>query len=321
MTSLVPVGYEIEGPPLHIGIELGNVCNYKCQYCFPGSNEGDHTALPAEFYVDAIREIIKRYAFKQSLRYYTIYGGEPTVVPHLTDIVEMIKREDTNGSFIELLTNGSRTVRYWSDISQYIDNINISVHVSSADVDHLVEVCGAIRSKVLFVLMDPTLWDESVNMLFALEALLPDVAVNAKIVRSTSRFESSYTDSQKAFLNSYQSVWNFDPDEPRPPIPSQFMLGSLTVKDVMQLTPKQCSWKGWYCLAGTDTVVINASGNAHSGAGCHAHIFGDASTPASEWNWPSGPVICPKKKCMCDTDRRIRKFKKWTEFGIEFPGP
>ena len=27
---------------LTIELMLGNLCNYKCSYCFPGSNEGDH---------------------------------------------------------------------------------------------------------------------------------------------------------------------------------------------------------------------------------------------------------------------------------------
>ena len=27
---------------LRIEIMLGNTCNYKCWYCFPGSNEGTH---------------------------------------------------------------------------------------------------------------------------------------------------------------------------------------------------------------------------------------------------------------------------------------
>ena len=46
---------------LAIDLSIGNVCNYKCWYCFPGSNEGNHKFPDYEIFKNNITHLLNYY--------------------------------------------------------------------------------------------------------------------------------------------------------------------------------------------------------------------------------------------------------------------
>ena len=49
---------------LSIEFMLGNLCNYKCSYCFPGSNEGDHPWPDYELLIKNLKHLLDTYKNK-----------------------------------------------------------------------------------------------------------------------------------------------------------------------------------------------------------------------------------------------------------------
>jgi sulfatase maturation enzyme AslB (radical SAM superfamily) len=59
---------------LRIEYMLGNVCNYKCNYCFPGSNEGDKPWPNLEITKKHFSHLLDHY-ITQGKKYFRIVFG------------------------------------------------------------------------------------------------------------------------------------------------------------------------------------------------------------------------------------------------------
>ena len=90
---------------LTIEFMLGNTCNYKCSYCFPGSNEGDHPWPDIELLLKNLKHLLDTYV-KQGKTVFEFYlvGGEPTIWKDLPILCQFLK--NNYNSIIRLSTNG-----------------------------------------------------------------------------------------------------------------------------------------------------------------------------------------------------------------------
>ena len=74
--------------------------------------------------------------------YFEFTGGEVTMWKHFPRLAEFLK---SNGADVGLISNGSRTLRWWREHKKLFDNVSISYHPEQADLEHLVEVFTEIR--------------------------------------------------------------------------------------------------------------------------------------------------------------------------------
>lgn len=86
--------------PIHFQIELTDVCNLNCPYCYR-----DSKFMEGGTFIDykELIEILKIYK-KLGLKEIGITGGEPTLHPEFSRILRFILK---NFPFVELITNGT----------------------------------------------------------------------------------------------------------------------------------------------------------------------------------------------------------------------
>ena len=154
---------------LKIYYDLSNLCNYSCWYCFPDSHAGTSPWPDAEIIKHNLVHLVKHYRENSNINDVEIHflGGEPTLWKHLGSVVQFIKSQVE--CRICILTNASRTLRWWEEYADYFDHVGISVHHERADIDHIIAVSNILYSKKISfytaVLMDERNWDKCANLI------------------------------------------------------------------------------------------------------------------------------------------------------------
>ncbi len=85
---------------LSMEIEFSLRCNFRCPYCYVP----DNAYLADELTPDEIRDVILQ-AKALGARKIIILGGEPTLYPHILDMIRYIRAQ---GLEVEMFTNGSK---------------------------------------------------------------------------------------------------------------------------------------------------------------------------------------------------------------------
>ena len=77
---------------LRIEYMLGNLCNHKCHYCFPGSNEGDMPWPDVEIVKRNLDHLLKHFESQGKTKSNIFFvGGEPTLWKGLEELCLYLK--------------------------------------------------------------------------------------------------------------------------------------------------------------------------------------------------------------------------------------
>ena len=140
MPNLVSVrGPHARGPMDNIRVQwnMGNSCNYECEYCPSILHDGSKPWLPLESYLTTIERLSQHYNDMGKRVDYELIGGEVTVIPGFEDIIRKISEYNTHNV---VFTNGSRTVKWWSKAKHYMDGVVLTFHPDSQDKQHIIDV-------------------------------------------------------------------------------------------------------------------------------------------------------------------------------------
>lgn len=321
-----------------------NVCNFRCRYCFPGANEGTHlNPKNLDLICKNFDHLLKQYKEKLGKTdvHLQIIGGEPTLWKDLHKFVYRIKEQ--NNVYLSLITNGSRTIRWWKKHGHIIDNVHLTHHVEQGDLDHTIQVADLLyeygKKITVKVLMDPTCWNkcvEAVNYLkknsqhswfiVVAEVIEPEVS-NLVEIRSADSSDKKYTAEQLKYIK--KSI-------KRMPGPLWFWKnrklvfdGKLklfesvaTLENGKKFKAKSGtyineginSFKGWQCNIGIDSFAINFDGKIEGS--CKQRLFGlDQSFNILDENFVNDfdiefkPAICSRFNCSCAAETHIDKIK------------
>jgi MoaA/NifB/PqqE/SkfB family radical SAM enzyme len=311
---------------LKIYYELSNVCNYKCWYCFPGSNDGSQPWPDAEKVKRSLEALVNHYNSSDLVDDIEIIflGGEPTLWRHLSEVVEYLKTRCKVR--LVMTTNGSRTLRWWREYGPYFDNINISVHHESADIDHIIEVARILHDKkVMFntnVLMDNTNWDKCMSIYNKLMAATPKWPILVKPLHLDGVY--NYTQEQTTFLKkqlkrwpALNRLWMYLTRLPKKKYKAVFSDGSSVTTDNPNYFGLHLynRFQGWECNVGVNILFINYSGNVHSSCGQKLYntdtVFNIYDDEFPEKFKPIiAPVICDMVVCgSCTGNTAVAKRK------------
>jgi organic radical activating enzyme len=125
--------------------KLHNVCNYNCVYCCSGNKDGSRRWVSLEQYKQQVHALVK--AADGSPIWIQMTGGEPTLFPELMELLEYIKSFKI---YVSIATNGSRTIRWWKEVSEknLIDNLIITFHSDTVkDSSHIIEVLNLFQDR------------------------------------------------------------------------------------------------------------------------------------------------------------------------------
>ena len=293
----------------------GTTCNYNCSYCPIYLHDGGYKWQDLNTVKDFISYCTEFYHPKKL--YIEYGGGETTVWSNLIFIAEHIQNL---GNHIGILTNASRTMRWWNDNKNKFNSIGVSFHSETADLDHIFNVVDLMRNYCwtrVNILMhnEKKYWDKCVYLAEKLIKL-----DNIKIVLKPVNDQMigpllSYSDEQMEYMNQQ---WNnllsnieYTDDFIKPIYRSKMnMVKNETVVGTefpyWFVVNKKNNWKGWKCWSGVEQISVDPDGEILR---CKSRVGGSLGNihNLSNINLPTEPVICDKLLCRSSYDIASRK--------------
>ena len=311
---------------LQIRFLMSNICNYKCSYCFPGSNDGNYR-FPKnnDTVIKNFQLLLDEYKNKLGKTKFNIQlsGGEPTLWPGITKFCEeLIKSHNVD---FTLITNGSRTIKWWTENAKYFQDVMLSCHHEFANVSHLVQVADLLFSHNVKVassiLMDARHWDKCVDIVEQMKnsefewpiqtkeiVSVPGIGMDvytehqlAYLSNSTKRFPS-----KEYFLKHVQTIRYYE---------STAVLNDNTTKQARSntyITNKWNKFKGWSCDVAIETLLIMWDGSVTGS--CQEPVFNTSFNIYSErfvdefkLDADFKSIRCPRTSCDCSPETHISK--------------
>jgi organic radical activating enzyme len=315
-----------------------NVCNFKCRYCFPGSFEGyDKPPQDLDLVIKNITHLMNWY--KENLNktkfHFKILGGEPTLFKGLETVIKELK--NNFDVYTTIISNGSRTLRWWQENGHLFDNAVLSYHAPQADLDHHIAVADtlyALGKKVTVLsLMDPTIWDKCVaDIEYMKKHGKHKWFIQAKeLVDYGQPDPITYTPEQKKYLNNehkqYPSVFWFLKniqlifDGSIRLYESKTRLNDGSTIGATAQTYINKDWnnfKGWSCNIGLDVLFISSNGDVTGSCGQRIYNLNYSHNILKQdfvdtFDPEPIPTICGLDKCTCQPETHISKFDLGTK--------
>lgn len=290
--------------------EVFNKCNYSCSYCTENLHSGTYSSVDYDSALNFFNEVVLDYD-DSTRRMLSIGGGEPTIWKDLTRFLSNLDKSYT----VELVTNGSRTIRWWKDFMGEVDNISrvsISVHLEYADISHIINLIEFLNGKCQITVM--VLYQdggsESIRMLYdhikSNESLKCSLRVKPVVDKFNGSFSTSYTDEQHTIFNSMEINRKQLGDK----VPSELIVDGevKTISWINNLmVNNENSFKSYNCSIGSGRLYITYDGNVF-GASCSTakmYPLGNINSPII--NKRLSTVKCRNMHCPCPPDIRIPK--------------
>ena len=310
---------------IRIQWNMGNSCNYSCEYCPSMLHDGSKPWLKTELYIDTINRLSMHYNALQQRTDYELIGGEVTVIPGFEDIVRTISEHNASST---VYTNASRTVNWWSKAKHYMDGVVLTYHPLSQEKQHFINVINEIKD---FVTIDINIAgignriQELGNFVEELRDLFKDCEHNRyehvsicvktmykKLLGRNSKQETywEYSDSDLEVLRRpgvkpREVENNIEPD------PTAWMTeflyddGSKKYVQSHQIIDQGLnSFRGMKCHLGFESINIDAQGDIYS-SWCGAVNFGNIQN--NDWQLPKTKTVCPYEYCNNISDISISK--------------
>lgn len=298
----------------HVEMRMGNYCNFDCSFCSSNFKDGTRRPLSLELYKQTISNLLDG-TYIPTL--FTIQGGEPTLYAQLEEFLQFIK---SHGGYIQLFSNGSRTIRWWQEFlpKKLIDRLIITHHPEqNADPIHTASVLNMAKEH------------------------LPDVTCSVTIVKDVFDMSLAHTDKIKSLVSNIEvtmipvihsdvsydihEIYSAEELDTIKKKNTGFVSNGFVVKTFFGSTmcqEPQGRWhkrygqtmqilnenkfKGWECDAGIYRLVIETD-EAYK-AMCRVDgITGTVSEGTIKFN--AEPTICKIDNCFCGADITIPKRK------------
>jgi sulfatase maturation enzyme AslB (radical SAM superfamily) len=331
MKKIIKIENNHDPKMLRVEWTIGNVCNYRCHYCFPGSHEGD-MPWPEGENVELLKKnfthLFDHYLAngRETIQFYML-GGETTLWKHLPEFVAHFKNRYQDKIIINMATNGYRKVHWWEKNAKYFDHIEISVHNEFCDPDHIMEVADYLfhteNMVVANVLMDPKAFDKCKDIV---DKFLAESKYDWPIIVKALHFDGvmSYPPDQAEY---------FKPARKRMPSIEKikkFYKGKLqenrnwvTFEDGEVLEVPTERWfalnhlnrfTGWSCNLGVE--IVKVAGNGSLSGNCWQKLYGlndyfSIFDPefVEKYSPEIKPVICRQLICPCTSEIKMNKHK------------
>jgi len=291
-----------------------SLCNFSCNYCDPANYAGwypEHNIQDAKRFLDYIC------ANTDQPLFFNINGGEPTLWKPLEEFCRYIKSKNEINQ-IRLITNGTRSKKWWLDKADIIDQVIVSLHYGQTKNEVIVDKFNALYKTetdvALHLMLDCYNFDSCVETYYYCKEHLDGPSLSVRPLRKTiiTSEHQPYTQEQ------YKVMHNLTPIHGHKFNPQQSAMQwrntqTNEIKPVISidkdlLMAKQNNWQDWYCNIGIETIVVNSKGGIKLGSSCFKFlILGNISD--NEYNLPLIPIKCKYQYCGCLTDLQTTKVK------------
>jgi hypothetical protein len=250
-------------------------------------------------------------------------GGEPPMWPYLEQFCKEVK--ESHDVYITIVTNASRTLRWWNDNSAYFDDAVLSCHHEYVDIDHHIAVGDLLFEAGLKVtalmLMDAKQWDKCISYVDRMMTSKHPWYIQTKeIVDAPGQGVDIYTSEQFDYVNDSlkripNSEWIFKRLSKIRMHESVVLFNddtAVTARPHTLITNGWNKFKDWKCNVGYESISINASGDLLAGS-CQLNAFGGKTLNLFSEGFDADvtpeQIICPLNYCSCQSDTHITKSK------------
>jgi|688.fasta_scaffold315465_2 organic radical activating enzyme len=323
MTSPIKVqAYADEFPYKLVEWKLHDKCNFNCSFCGDENKLGILGWLDLEANKAIVDSIVK--SAKGSPLWIQLTGGEPTLYPNFIELLTYIKQQ---GAMIGLISNGSRTIRWWKLLKEtkLIDLLFITFHSQQkADYKHIAEVTNLFLDEETVTINAVTYIEDSIDYAIeGIEYLIENtgsaISTNAMDFGSDSRLTETSIGAEKfnKIVNDYNIILGKNSqNKKQSTIPSHLMPfrslvtieysdGSYQEKDVTQMMKLgENRFQDWTCFSGIDTMVIENGIKFRGGCKRDATTF-----ESGNLTFFDKPFKCDVDDCYCAMDMITTKIK------------
>lgn len=300
--------------------KLHDRCNYDCYFC------GDENKLGRDGWADLetnkkIVDSIVASATKPL--WIQLTGGEPTLYPHFLELVKYMK---SKGAMVRIITNGSRTMRWWKEVREadVLDLIYFTFHSQqNASYKHIAEVSNLFLDSETVTITLVTYVPNTLGYAIEGAAYLTEhtgsyISMNAMDLRPAAEEEKQYNEDEfEKALNVYNSAIGKLINIKKPTsIPDELIAipgdstiyynnGSVETKDVtLMMKLGENRFQDWMCYAGMDSMCID--GKFKYRGGCKRN-----KTPyePGKLTFFDKPFKCDVDACYCAMDMITTKIK------------
>ena len=305
-----------------IDLYIGNICNYKCWYCFQGCNEGNYKWPDFDLYVKHVSYILDYYLEHTNKKKFQIHmiGGEVTHWPKFIDFIEHFKLN--YNCVFSLTTNGSKKLAWWEKAGKYLDQISISHHQAFSNLAHNRNLADYLYSQNVLVnvevMMDPNLWNECIKSVEYYKSSKYSWSIRYSEVVHTS---SSYTEDQKNILKllvARNSNLFYYLRTSRINRSKTLAIDTDNKKHKMhdhQITMERLNnFKGWECNLGTDWLNVKFDGTVAGICGNKLFSSNDRFNIfdldfMEKFQPDIKPSTCEQEACWCNFEVNMPKKK------------
>lgn len=295
----------LENNELIVQWNLGNTCNYVCEYC-PSYLHSGKIQWPELSLIQQTLIKIKNNFPDKNIRL-EFLGGEVTLY---SDFIELMKFCKENNFKSTILSNGSRTLRYWEELSPYLDRILLTFHVEEADKIHFSNVIdllvkNKIEPIIHIAMMKDKFW-ELVSYKNQLRTDFPKLIIDSILMLDKlglfnyNGYYYDYDNSQIEYVkqqefHSMSYVIEYDNGETH----------EVNLVDVREHDLNNFS--GFTCGTTLSIIVINFNGYVSTSL-CNQRPKINLHT--EDINQIFVPIVCAADKCLNPSDIRIMKIKQ-----------
>jgi len=290
--------------------KIHNVCNHDCSFCGTQHKDGSQRWFSLDKYKEYTDKLVETCG--DSPFWIQLTGGEPTLYPELLELMKYMK---SKGAMLSLISNGSRTLRWWTELkeSKVLDNLFITYHSEQTEnYRHISEVINLFQDEPIEVICLMTHVLNSIDKVFEAYDFIKDntgaiITIKAMMFGNNDIY-SQYSKEQFAKLNN--SNWVPGNKRPTKLLPSeQYKINhklkitynnSLSVPlDPQQLMKQQKNnFLGWDCNIGLDNMRIDYD-VIYRGV---CEVGSKRSLNDSKIEFTTDYISCTSKDCFCGTD-------------------
>ena len=276
---------------VNIQWNIGNTCNFNCEYCPSSLKDGQAKFPTVDQFISAIENIQQ-----QTVNFDTVEieltGGEPT----LSEAVQKCLTSPVDKIKFRFHSNGTADVSWWQQALPNFSEITLSLH-AQADFDHLVNVANVLHSQCnlkLLVVMDVDNFDAQQSRYNILKDKFTEV--------QPQMLYSNFTKGNNQYLDYTDQQWRWYFSETGVNPNNSFDV-SNTIE--FKRLNNQNAYKGNLCWAGHSQLIIDSYGWAFRGW-CKADTaLGNVYD--STLVLDRQPRVCPKPLCTNGFDLGAKK--------------
>lgn len=295
-----------------VEIRPGNYCNYDCSFCSPDFKSGTRKPLHVDKYKKLVSNVTSGHNDKV---FFSIHGAEPTLWNDLPELLSHIKE---TGSYVEIFSNGSRTIRWWGEFlpKKLINRLSISHHPQqNADPNHIASVVNMAKDLVEDVWINVTVPAGEDNVKKSLEHFdrLKTLIANIVQIRLTpvtagdADHISLYTQDQIKSIVDRNKTLNISEFTKKVSGTSVLVGDDFSTQRFWGqeiVLNKKNMFHGWECFAGVHRLIVETDEVFRA----ICKVNGPIGYVSDEnITWANDPVICNLNYCTCEPDIMLQK--------------